>query len=106
MLQAKLRPHARGKPFYSELVGFITSGPVVAMVIEEDGAVKVVRQMIGATNPRDAKAGTIRGDFALSSQKNVIHASDSLENGRMEIDIFFSVEELLTYNRSDESWIY
>jgi len=103
---SKLYAAHKGKPFYPELLRFTTSGPIVALVIEGDEAVKVVRQMTGATNAKDAEAGTIRGDFALSNQKNAIHASDSAEDGRTEIGIFFSTEELLTYNRSDENWIY
>ncbi len=94
------------KPFYSELVAFITSGPIIAMVIEGDEAVKVVRKLIGATNAKEAEPGTIRGDFALSNQKNAVHASDSVENAKMEMAIFFAPEEILSYRRADENWVY
>jgi nucleoside-diphosphate kinase len=96
----------KGKPFYDELVAFITSGPIIALVLEGDEAVKVVRKIIGATNSKEADAGTIRGDFALSNQKNAVHASDSMENAKCEMRIFFKPEEILTYNRADENWIY
>jgi nucleoside-diphosphate kinase len=83
-----------GKPFYPELVEFITSGPVVAMVIEGLGAVAAVRSMMGATNPLDSAPGTIRGDFALDLGRNVVHGSDSLESAAREIAIFFTDSEL------------
>ncbi len=103
---AELYAVHKGKPFYDALVQFITSGPIVAMVIEGDEAVKVMRKFIGATNSKEAEAGTIRGDFALSNQKNVIHASDSVENAKMEMEIFFAPEEILSYKRADDNWIY
>ncbi len=96
----------KGKPFYEELVRFITSGPIVAMVIEGDEAVKVARKLIGATNAKDADPGTIRGDLALSNQKNAVHASDSEENAKIELSVFFSPDEILHYKRADEDWIY
>ncbi len=96
----------KGKPFYEELVRFITSGPIVAMVIEGDEAVKVARKLIGATNAKDADPGTIRGDLALSNQKNAVHASDSEENAKIEMSVFFSPDEILHYKRADEDWIY
>jgi nucleoside-diphosphate kinase len=96
----------KGKPFYDELVKFITSGPIVAMVIEGDEAVKIMRKLVGATNAKEAEPGTIRGDFALSNQKNAVHASDSVENAKMEMSIFFAAEEILTYKRADENWVY
>lgn len=102
---AKLYAIHKGKPFYTELVKFITSGPIVAMVIEGDEAVKVVRKLIGGTNAKEAEPGTIRGDFALSNQKNAVHASDSAENAKCEMAIFFSEEEVLDYKRSDENWV-
>jgi len=94
------------KPFYNSLVQYITSGPVVAMVIEGDEAVKVMRKLIGATNAKEAEPGTIRGDFALSNQKNAIHASDSIENAKFEMAVFFAPEEILSYKRADENWVY
>lgn len=103
---ARLYAVHKGKPFYEDLVKFITSGPIVAIVIEGDEAVKVTRKLIGATNAKDAEPGTIRGDFALSNQKNAVHASDSTENAKAEMSIFFSKEEIQSYKRSDEDWIY
>lgn len=91
----RLYEEHKGKSFYEELVNYVTSGPVVAMVIEADEAVSVVRKMIGATDPKEAAPGTIRGDYALSKAENVIHASDSLEKAQREMAIFFSPEELV-----------
>jgi nucleoside-diphosphate kinase len=95
----------KGKPFYDSLVKFMTSGPVVAIVIEGDEAVKVTRKLIGATNAKEAEPGTIRGDFALSNEKNAVHASDSVENAKYERAIFFGADEILSYKRADENWI-
>ena len=78
-----------GKPFFGELVEFITSGPLVAMVLEGKDAVKAARQVIGATNPLQAAPGSIRGDFAVSIGTNMVHGSDSPESGTREIGIFF-----------------
>lgn len=103
---AKMYAVHKGKPFYDELVGFVTSGPVVAIVVEGDDAVKVMRKMVGATNAKEAGPGTIRGDFALSNQKNAVHASDSAENALFEMSIFFTPEEILRYKRADECWVY
>lgn len=85
----------RDKPFYNDLVDFITSGPIVAMVLEGDQAISVVRLMIGATDGRKAAPGTIRGDFALSIQDNVVHASDSPESFEREFKVVFSEEEVV-----------
>jgi len=85
----------KGKPFFDALIDFITSGPVVAMVIEGDSAVKVARLMIGSTDGREALPGTIRGDYALSKTENVVHASDSVESANYEIGLLFSKEELM-----------
>ena len=103
---SKLYAVHREKPFYEELVKFITSGPIVAMVVEGDEAVKVTRKLIGATNAKEAEPGTVRGDFALSNQKNAVHASDSVENAKCEMSIFFEPDEILSYKRADESWVY
>jgi nucleoside-diphosphate kinase len=84
-----------GKPFYPELVEFITSGPVVAMAIEGPGAVRAVRSMMGATNPLDSAPGTIRGDLALDLGRNVVHGSDSPESAARETAIFFTDAELI-----------
>ena len=84
-----------GKPFYPELVEFITSGPVVAMVIEGLGAVATVRAMMGATNPLDSAPGTIRGDYALVLSENIVHGSDSPESAARELPLYFGAGELL-----------
>lgn len=85
----------RGKPFFNELVDFITSGPLVAMVAAGENAVKVVRMMMGPTNPADAAPGTIRGDYALNIGNNIIHGSDGPESAAREISIFFSPGEIV-----------
>ncbi len=96
----------REKPFFESLVSYVTSGPVVAMVVEGKNAVKVVRNLVGATNPVEASPGTIRGDFGMEIGRNVIHASDSKESAEREISLFFKPEEILDYRRIDEDWIY
>jgi nucleoside-diphosphate kinase len=83
------------KPFYAGLVEFITSGPVVAMVIEGNAAVATVRGMMGATNPLDSAPGTIRGDYALEIGENIVHGSDSAANGEREIAIYFGEPDLV-----------
>ena len=83
-----------GKPFYPGLVKYITSGPIVAMVVQGFDAVASVRQLVGATNPLNADVGTIRADFAQVMQYNVIHASDSVDSGKREISIYFKPEEI------------
>ena len=85
----------REKPFFRELIDFITAGPVVAMVVEGPDAVSVVRRMMGATNPFQAEPGTIRGDFGLDLTANLIHGSDSVESAKIEIRRFFQPEEIL-----------
>ena len=78
-----------GKPFFGELVEFITSGAIVAMVLEGESAIKAARQVIGATNPLEATTGSIRGDFAIEVGKNMVHGSDSPESGEREAKLFF-----------------
>jgi nucleoside-diphosphate kinase len=78
-----------GKPFFGELVEFITSGPIVAMVLEGEQAIKAARQVIGATNPIEAAPGSIRGDFAIAVGQNMVHGSDSPESGEREAGLFF-----------------
>ncbi len=95
----------KGKPFYEPLMGYIASGPVVALVLEGDGAVALVRKMMGKTNSAEAEPGTIRGDYALTIGRNVIHGSDSPESAKREIGFFFKPEELHEYTRIDETWI-
>ena len=84
-----------GKPFYPELVEFISSGPVVAMVLEGPAAVSTVRTMMGATNPLDSAPGTIRGDYALEIGENAVHGSDSPQSAEREIAIYFTESELV-----------
>jgi nucleoside-diphosphate kinase len=78
-----------GKPFFGELVEFITSGPLVAMVLEGEQAIAAARQVIGSTNPIEASPGSIRGDFAIAVGQNMVHGSDSVESGRREAALFF-----------------
>jgi len=85
----------KGKPFYEPLIDFITSGPVILMVLEGEQAVSVVRKMMGATFCTEAEPGTIRGDFGLGQTRNLIHGSDSLETAQKEIALFFSEDELV-----------
>jgi nucleoside-diphosphate kinase len=85
----------RESPFFGELVEFMTSGPVVVMVLEGENAVAKNRELMGATNPKEAAKGTIRADFAESIDANAVHGSDSLENAKIEIDFFFSKIEIL-----------
>jgi nucleoside-diphosphate kinase len=84
----------QNKPFFQELVTFITSAPLIAMVISGENTIKAARNMMGATNPIDALAGTIRGDFALNVRNNIIHGSDSIESAKREIKNFFCESEL------------
>ena len=95
-----------GKPFFEPLISYITSGPVVAMVVEGDSAIKVVRSMLGKTDPKEASPGTIRGDFALFTGRNVVHGSDSPESAKREISLFFDEGEIFDYRRIDEEWLY
>ena len=96
----------RGKPFFDSLISYITSGPVVAMVVEGKEAVKVMRSLVGKTNPIEASPGTIRGDYAMDVGRNVIHASDSIESANREISLFFNEEEIIEYKKFDEDWVY
>jgi len=82
----------KDRPFYGELVEFMTSGPVMVQVLEADNAVAKHREIMGATNPKDAVAGTIRADFAQSLDENAVHGSDSLENAAIEIEYFFGAQ--------------
>ncbi len=95
----------KDKPFFSSLLDFITSNPVVAMVWEADNAVYIGRKLVGPTRPNEADPGTIRGDFCINTQFNVIHASDSVENAKREIAIFFAPSELVRYERSIMHWL-
>ncbi len=94
------------RPFFGELVDFITSGPVFAMVWQGENVISTARNMIGATNPSEANPGSIRGDFAVTVGKNIIHGSDSTESAMREINLFFTTEEQLSYSKQADSWIY
>jgi nucleoside-diphosphate kinase len=95
-----------GKPFYEGLVNYIISSPVVVLALEGTNAVASARQTIGATNPSAAAAGTIRGDLGLEIGRNLVHGSDSPENGEKEIALWFQPNELITWQRNNDSWIF
>lgn len=94
------------KPFFPELLAFITSGPVVAMVVEGDGVIEGMRAMMGKTNPKEAPLGTIRGDLAVCTSQNIIHGSDSPASAKREISLFFKEEEIIDYTRDIDKWIF
>jgi nucleoside-diphosphate kinase len=93
------------KPFFGELVDFITSGPVFAMVWEGNQAIAISRSMMGKTNPLDAAPGTIRGDYALSVGMNIIHGSDSPESAQREIGLWFGEDSIISYEKTVSAWI-
>ncbi len=95
----------RGKSFFVELVDFIGSGPVVAMVVEGDGAIAHVRKLCGATKAEEALPGTIRGDFALHTGLNIIHASDSAQSAEREIGLFFAPAEICAWQDGNDAWV-
>jgi nucleoside-diphosphate kinase len=95
----------KGKPFYESLLKFITSGPTVAMVWEGPEAVAVVRNLMGPTDGAKAPPGTIRGDYAISVQNNLVHGSDSPENAAAEVALWFRPEELIAYQLADQTWV-
>jgi nucleoside-diphosphate kinase len=95
-----------GKPFFEDLVKYITSGPVVVAVVTGKNVINIVRGTVGATNPAQAASGTIRGDFAVEIGRNLIHASDSPENGDKEAALFFTDREIVVLDRSTDRWIY
>jgi nucleoside-diphosphate kinase len=95
----------REKPFFGGLVDFITSGPLVAAVLEGPSAIAVVRAMNGATRPHEADPGSIRGDFALETAQNLVHASDSVETAATEVGLWFGAAELLDYDRDIDRWV-
>lgn len=95
----------QNKPFFNDLVKFITSSPIIAAVFEGKNAVEVIRQTMGETNSAKASPGTIRGDFGIDLQYNLVHGSDSLENAAKEISIFFSPAEILGYSRDIDRWV-
>jgi len=95
----------QGKPFYDGLIKYITSAPVMAMVFEAPQAVLAIRQTMGLTDPLKAQPGTIRHDFATSIGRNLTHASDSPENAEIEINLWFTSEEIISWNKTDADWI-
>lgn len=95
----------RDKPFFAGLVEFITSGPLVAAVLEGPNAIAAIRAMNGATRPLDAAPGSIRGDFALDTAQNLVHASDGVETAVAEIALWFSRDELHEYDRAIDAWV-
>ncbi len=95
-----------GKPFYEGLIAYITACPIIAAVFEGTGAVDTVRKTMGATNPAAAEPGTIRGDLALEIGRNLIHGSDSLESAEREIALFFREDEMQTYSRDLDRWLF
>jgi nucleoside-diphosphate kinase len=95
----------KGKPFFKPTVEYIISSPVIAMVLEGNNAINVVRTMMGKTNPQEALPGTIRGDFAQFIGRNIIHGSDGPETAEFEIELWFKPEEIANYHRIDEKWL-
>jgi nucleoside-diphosphate kinase len=95
----------KGKPFYDSLLAFLTSGPTAALVLEGREAVAVARALMGPTDGAKAPPATIRGDFALSVQNNLVHGSDSPENAKAEIDLWFRADELVHYTSTDAGWV-
>ncbi len=96
----------KGKPFFSSLVDFIISAPVIAMVWEGENVVAAARKIIGATDPINAEPGSIRGDFGVSIGRNLIHGSDAIETARREIELWFKEEELVGWEPVRQSWLY
>jgi nucleoside-diphosphate kinase len=96
----------RGKPFYEPLIRYITSSPVIAMVIEGQNAITIIRKLVGATDIEEALPGTIRGDLTIHSRSNIVHASDSKKSADREIGNFFSENEILRYEKDIDHWIY
>ena len=96
----------KGKPFYNGLIQYILSAPVMAMVWEGMDAITAIRQIMGATSPTQAAPGTVRHDFALISSRNLTHASDSIENAEAEISLWFKQDELVSWSKIDEEWLF
>jgi len=96
----------QGKPFYPGLIDFITSAPVIAMVWQGEHAIDIVRKVLGATSPDKAEPGSIRGDYAISTSYNLMHASDSPQSAEREINLFFKEEEIMEYTLTLKNWLY
>ena len=95
-----------GKPFFEPLVKYITSAPVVAMVMEGQKAIEIVRKTLGATNPAIAEPGTIRADYALEIGRNLVHGSDGPDTAKTEVALFFDENEILSWARCSDPWIF
>ena len=95
----------REKPFFEGLLAFITSGPLVALALEGPNAIAIVRAMVGATRPHEAAAGTIRGDLAVETAQNLVHASDGAETAAAELALWFKPGELVDYDREIDRWV-
>ncbi|MFQ5576075.1 MAG: nucleoside-diphosphate kinase [Anaerolineae bacterium] len=95
----------KGRPFYDALIAYITSAPVVALVLEGPDAIRVARNTVGGTNPVDAAPGTIRGDYGLQIGRNLVHASDGPQTAAEEIALWFAEENLVEYQRAVDRWI-
>lgn len=102
----KLYSVHKDKEFYQPLIDYVVMGPCVVCVIEGYQAIHAVRKMLGATNPIDSDAGSIRGDFGLFLRRNVVHAADSEETAEREMKIFFKADEILDYKKAEEEWVY
>ncbi|MBC7260937.1 MAG: nucleoside-diphosphate kinase [Chloroflexi bacterium] len=96
----------KGKPFYEGLVQYITSSPVVVMAVEGNRAIELVRNTMGATNPANAAPGTIRADLAVEIGRNLVHGSDGPETAAFELSLFFRDDEILSWNRDTDRWIF
>jgi len=96
----------KGKPFYQGLIDFITSGPVVVAVVEGTDAIDVVRRTMGGTSPASSEPGSIRGDFGVEIGRNLVHGSDGRDTAGYEIPLFFDEDEILSYERAVDGWIY
>ncbi|HEY5670698.1 MAG TPA: nucleoside-diphosphate kinase, partial [Anaerolineales bacterium] len=96
----------KGKPFYEGLISYITSAPVMAMVWEGPNAIAAVRQTMGSTRPTEAAPGSLRHDFALEVGRNLTHASDTPENGEIEVALWFNQDELVAWERATDRWIF
>ena len=105
-LAGRLYAEHEGKPFYEGLISYITACPIIAAVFEGTGAVDTVRKTMGATNPAAAEPGTIRGDLALETGRNLVHGSDSLESAKREIALFFTEDEVRSYPRDLDRWLF
>ena len=96
----------QGKPFFGGLIEFITAAPLVAIVVEGNNAISVIRKMVGSTNPQDAAPGTIRHDFGMHMGRNLIHASDSTKSAEKEIGLFFDKNQIIDWKKDVDYWVY